>query len=112
LNPTGGRESIPERFDTRAATCNHEYAVFESVRYLAFELIDTQWKTDFTAAGPNESWVADITFISTWTGNLYLAVVVDAWSRRVVRWPMITHLRTELVLEALEMAIARAIRWG
>ncbi len=60
---------------------------------------------DFTAAGPNRLWVADITYVSTWTGNLYLAVVMDAWSRRVVGWAYATHLRTELVLDALEMAI-------
>lgn len=60
---------------------------------------------NFTASCPNELWVADITYIPTWTGFLYLAVVVDAWSRRVVGWAMATHLRTELVLEALQMAI-------
>ena len=60
---------------------------------------------DFTASRPNELWVADITYIATWTGFLYLAVVLDAWSRRVVGWAMATHLRTELVLAALQMAI-------
>jgi putative transposase len=60
---------------------------------------------DFTASRPNELWVADITFIRTWTGFLYLAVVIDTWSRRVVGWAMATHLRTELVLQALQMAI-------
>jgi putative transposase len=60
---------------------------------------------DFTASHPNELWVADITYIGTWAGFLYLAVVVDAWSRRVVGWAMATHLRTELVLEALQMAV-------
>jgi putative transposase len=60
---------------------------------------------DFTAAGPNQLWVADITYIPTWAGFLYLAVVLDAWSRRVVGWAMETHLRTELVLESLEMAV-------
>ncbi len=60
---------------------------------------------NFMAAGPNELWVADITYVSTWTGFLYLAVVVDAWSRRVVGWAYATHLQTELVLDALEMAI-------
>ena len=69
---------------------------------------------DFTASRPNELWVADtpalacgasVTYIGTWTGFLYLAVVVDAWSRRVVGWAMTTHLRTELVLQALQMAI-------
>jgi putative transposase len=60
---------------------------------------------NFTASRPNELWVADITYIPTWTGFLYLAVVLDAWSRRVVGWAMATHLRTELVLAALHMAI-------
>jgi putative transposase len=60
---------------------------------------------DFEAAGPNQLWVADITYIPTWAGFLYLAAVLDAWSRRVVGWAMATHLRTELVLEALEMAV-------
>jgi putative transposase len=64
-------------------------------------------KRDFVAAGPNKLWVADITYISTWTGSLYLAVVVDTWSRRVVGWSMATHLRTELVLDALEMAVGQ-----
>lgn len=52
-------------------------------------------------------WVADITYIPTWSGFLYLAVVLDAWSRRVVGWSMATHLRTELVLDALNMALWR-----
>jgi putative transposase len=60
---------------------------------------------DFAASGPNRLWVADITYIATLTGFLYLAVVLDAWSRRVVGWAMETHLRTELVLEAMDMAI-------
>ena len=60
---------------------------------------------DFAADGPDRLWVADITYIPTWAGFLYLAVVVDSWSRRVVGWAMATHLRTELVLEALNMAL-------
>ena len=60
---------------------------------------------DFTAAAPDQLWVADITYILTWAGFLYLAVVLDAWSRRVVGWAMATHLRTELVLAALNMAL-------
>jgi putative transposase len=62
---------------------------------------------NFTAAAPDQLWVADITYIPTWAGFLYLAVVVDAWSRRVVGWAMATHLRTELVLEALNMALTQ-----
>lgn len=61
---------------------------------------------DFKADGPNRLWVADITYVPTLTGFLYLAVVLDAWSRRVVGWAMATHLRAELVLAALDMAIA------
>ena len=60
----------------------------------------------FTAEGPDRLWVADITYVPTWAGFLYLAVVLDAWSRRVVGWAMACHLRTELVLAALDMAVA------
>jgi putative transposase len=59
----------------------------------------------FAATAPNQLWVADITYIPTWTGTLYLAVVLDVWSRRVIGWAMETHLRTELVVAALDMAI-------
>ncbi len=62
---------------------------------------------EFAAAGPDRLWVADITYIPTWAGFLYLAVVLDAWSRRVIGWAMATHLRTELVLDALDMAVAQ-----
>jgi putative transposase len=60
---------------------------------------------DFAATGPDRLWVADITYVPTWSGFLYLSVVVDAWSRRVVGWSMANHLRTELVLDALNMAL-------
>lgn len=60
---------------------------------------------NFIAKGPDRLWVADITYILTWAGPLYLAVVLDVWSRRVVGWAMATHLRTKLVLDALRMAI-------
>ena len=62
---------------------------------------------DFSADAPDRLWVADITYVPTWVGFLYLAVVVDVFSRRVVGWAMANHLRTELVLEALNMAIWR-----
>ncbi|MGC9529159.1 MAG: IS3 family transposase [Candidatus Bipolaricaulaceae bacterium] len=60
---------------------------------------------DFTVDSPDQLWVADITYIPTRMGFLYLGVVVDAFSRRVVGWAMAGHLRTELVLAALNMAI-------
>jgi putative transposase len=55
----------------------------------------------------DQLWIADITHIPTWAGFLYLAVVIHAWSRRVVGWTMATHVLTELVLNALDMALAR-----
>jgi putative transposase len=60
---------------------------------------------DFSAEGANQLWVADITYIPTWAGFLYLAVVLDVWSRRIVGWSFSTHLRTELVEAALNMAV-------
>jgi putative transposase len=59
----------------------------------------------FSADAPDKLWVADITYIPTSTRSLFLAIVLDVFSRRVVGWAMATHLRTELVLDALEMAI-------
>lgn len=59
----------------------------------------------FTASGPDQLWVADITYVPTWAGFLYLAVVLDVWSRRIVGWSMGTQLHTQLVLDALNMAI-------
>ena len=60
---------------------------------------------EFTADGPNKLWVADITYIPTWAGFLFLAVVLDVWSRRVVGWAMANHHRTELVMDAFNMAV-------
>ena len=62
---------------------------------------------NFSAGAPNRLWVADITYIPTGAGFLYLAVILDACSRKIVGWAMETHLRTELVLKALEMALAQ-----
>lgn len=69
----------------------------------AVDLVDRQFK----ANGPDRLWVADITYIPTWSGFLYLAVVLDVWSRKIVGWAMATHLRTELVLEALNTALVQ-----
>ena len=59
---------------------------------------------DFVASRPNEKWVADITYIRTWNGFVYLAFILDCYSRMIVGWQLATHLRTDLVLDALEMA--------
>jgi putative transposase len=62
---------------------------------------------DFSAEGPDRLWVADITYVPTWAGFIYLAVVLDAFSRRIIGWAMAAHLGTELVLDALNMALAQ-----
>jgi putative transposase len=59
----------------------------------------------FTAARPNQLWVCDLTYIRTWLGFAYLALVIDVYSRRIVGWALTTHLRTDLPLEALQMAV-------
>ena len=61
----------------------------------------------FRADAPDRLWVADVTYVPTWNGFVYLAIVLDVFSRKVVGWSMANHLRTELVLEALNMAIAQ-----
>jgi putative transposase len=61
----------------------------------------------FQAPGPDRLWVADITYVPTWEGYLFLASVLDAWSRRCVGWSMRNDLRAELVLDALGMAVTR-----
>jgi putative transposase len=70
---------------------------------VADDLVERQ----FRPAGPNQLWVADVTYLRTWEGWLYLAAVQDAYSRAIVGWSMAEHMRTELVLDALQMAIAR-----
>jgi putative transposase len=67
------------------------------------DLVDRNFAVD----GPDKLWVADITYIPTWAGFLFLAVVLDAFSRRIVGWAMANHLRTELVVDALNMALGQ-----
>jgi putative transposase len=62
-------------------------------------------KRNFTPEAPDRLWVADITYVRTWEGWLYLSFVLDTYSRRVVGWSMTNHLKTELVLDAVNMAI-------
>src|SRR5436190_1825324 len=59
---------------------------------------------DFTATRPNAKWVADITYVRTRNGFVYLAFILDCYSRKIVAWQLATHMRAELVLDALEMA--------
>jgi putative transposase len=61
----------------------------------------------FLVAAPNRLWVADITYVRTWEGWLYLVAVQDVYSRRIVGWSMTDHMRIELVTDALQMALAQ-----
>jgi putative transposase len=70
---------------------------------VADDLVERQFRPD----GPNQLWVADITYLRTWQGWLYLAAVQDAYSRAIVGWSMADHMRQELVIDALEMAVRR-----
>lgn len=62
---------------------------------------------DFSAEGPNRLWVADLSYLRCWEGNLFFAFVIDAFSRKVVGWQLAPHMRTDLVLDALRMALAQ-----
>jgi putative transposase len=64
-------------------------------------------KRDFTATAPNELWVTDLTYVPTWAGVAYVCFIVDAFSRTIVGWRVAAHMRTSMVLDALEMA-----RWS
>lgn len=61
----------------------------------------------FYASGPDQLWVADMTYVPTWVGFVYLAVVLDVWSRRVVGWAIGDNMTTDLVLSAMNMALAQ-----
>jgi putative transposase len=62
---------------------------------------------DFTATAPNQLWVTDLTYVATWAGVAYVCFIVDAFSRRIVGWRVASHMRTAMVLDAVEMA-----RWS
>ena len=64
-------------------------------------------KRDFTAEAPNRLWVTDITYVATWAGTAYVCFIIDAFSRMIVGWRAASHMRTDMVLDALEMA-----RWS
>jgi putative transposase len=64
-------------------------------------------KRDFTAQGPNQLWVTDITYVPTWAGVAYVCFIIDVYSRMIVGWRAAPHMRTEMVLDAIEMA-----RWS
>jgi putative transposase len=77
-----------------------------TVRVPGVRVADDLLDRDFAAAAPNRCWVADITYLRTWEGWLYLVAVQDLYGRRIVGWSMADHMRAELVTDALEMALA------
>jgi transposase InsO family protein len=91
----GIRGLTPKRWRSTTDS-NHELAVSPN-----------RLERDFTADGPNQVWASDITYIRTWEGWLYLAVIIDLHSRRVVGWAAADHMRAELVVEALQRAVRR-----
>jgi putative transposase len=76
-----------------------------TIRVAGVRVADDLVARQFRPAAPNVLWVADITYIRTWEGWLYLAAVQDAFSRRIVGWAMADHMRSELVVDALQMAL-------
>lgn len=78
-----------------------------TIRVPGVRVADDLLVRDFTATEPNTKWVADITYLKSWQGWVYLAAVQDLYSRRIVGWSMADHMRAELVTDALEMAIKR-----
>jgi len=61
-------------------------------------------RRDFTATAPNKLWVTDLTFVPTWAGVAYVCFIIDAYSRTIVGWRVASHMKTETVLDAIEMA--------
>lgn len=73
----------------------------ESITARAEDLVNR----DFTANRPNQLWVADLTYVRTWQGFAYLAFILDVYSRMICGWQLATHMRSDLVVDALEMAV-------
>ena len=101
----GGKRIARLMKESRLEGASRRRRVFTTRRELdarpAPDLVDRDFKTE----GPDQLWVADITYVPTWSGFFFLAVVLDAWSRRIVGWAMAPHLRTQLVLDAMQMAV-------
>jgi putative transposase len=78
-----------------------------TIRVPGVRVADDLVERRFRPPGPNTLWVADITYLPSWEGWVYLAAVQDTYSRRIVGWAMAEHMRHELVVDALQMALAR-----
>ena len=83
-----------------------------TIRDAGHERADDLLNRDFTASRPNQRWVADFTYVMTWAGVVYVAFVVDVYSRAIVGWSAATTKRAKLVLDALDMALWRRARTG
>lgn len=77
-----------------------------TIRVPGVRVADDLLDRDFSAGAPSRCWVADITYLRTWEGWLYLVAVQDLYSRRIVGWAIADHMRAELVVDALQMALA------
>jgi transposase InsO family protein len=103
--PQACRAAHAQRRDLRPPTeeaRTHHDPCVPGVR-VADDLVERQ----FRPSSPDVLWLADITYLHSWEGWLYLAAVQDAYSRRIVGWSMAEHMRTELVTDALRMAVHR-----
>lgn len=78
-----------------------------TIRVPGVRVADDLVKRQFRPSAPNVLWVADITYLRSWEGWLYLVAVQDLYSRRIVGWSMADHMRSDLVVDALNMAVAR-----
>jgi putative transposase len=78
-----------------------------TIRVPGVRVADDLVERQFSAAAPNVLWVADLIYLRTWEGWLYLAAVQDAFSRMIVGWAMAEHMRAELVVDALKMGLHR-----
>jgi len=81
----------------------HKTTIPDNTATLPADLVDR----NFVALRPNQLWIADLTYVRTYSGRCYVAFVIDVYSRFIVGWSLATHLKTELPLDALEMAIWR-----
>jgi putative transposase len=115
---TCGNRWAAKAFTKRAAACGGSCAPWDSagvVRGRAWTITTqadptTERPADlvqrrFTATRPNQLWVSDFTYVATWGGFVYVALVIDVFARRIVGWRVTSSLRTDFVLDALEQAI-------
>jgi transposase InsO family protein len=97
-------ERLMRRMGLRGATRGRAFTITTRADDAAARPADLVQRT-FTATRPNQLWVADLTYVATWRGFVYVAFVIDVFSRRLVGWRVDTTLRSDLALDALEQAV-------